>query len=205
MNQFLTKISEIYNQSKSKIKPAWNWEKIKNIYEQESELFENIFKRSSLNRYSFQEDLLINSLWIASNITDSYLQRPNCYYCGFLLKRTDYFNGNVHIDHFNPISKVGAHFAGNIIPTCKDCNLLKSNLSDDELLRIFRTPEKFFSEKYIKSTETKKEKLKDFSALFFQRSSGGEEYRKTFNISIYDQRKHQDDMKANYCKKWHRN
>ncbi|EMF83501.1 HNH endonuclease domain protein [Leptospira weilii serovar Topaz str. LT2116] len=202
MNQFLTKIFEIYNQSRSKINPAWNWEGIKNTYERESELFENIFQRSSTNRYNFQKDLLINSLWIASNVTDSYLKRPNCYYCGLMFERADYFNGIVHIDHFNPISKTGIHSAGNIIPTCKDCNLLKSNLSDDELLTIFRTPEKFFSVKYLKSTETKKEKLKDFSALFFQRSAGGEEYRNAFKITIYDQRKHQDDMKANYRIKW---
>lgn len=79
MNQFLTKIFEIYNQSKSTINPAWNWEGIKNIYEREPELFENIFKRSSTNRYNFQKDLLINSLWIASNVTDSYLKHPSCY------------------------------------------------------------------------------------------------------------------------------
>ncbi|AVV49146.1 HNH endonuclease domain protein [Leptospira santarosai] len=105
MNHFLTKIFEIYNQSKSKIEFPWNWEEIENTYEQEPELFENIFKRSSLSRYDFQEELLANSLWIALNVTDSYLKRPQCYYCGSIFKLTDYFSGAVHIDHFNPITQ----------------------------------------------------------------------------------------------------
>ncbi|EMO44196.1 HNH endonuclease [Leptospira santarosai] len=202
MNHFLTKIFEIYNQSKSKIEFPWNWDEIENTYEQEPELFENIFKRSSLSRYDFQEELLANSLWIALNVTDSYLKRSQCYYCGSIFKLTDYFSGAVHIDHFNPISKTGQHLAGNIVPTCKDCNLLKSNLSDEDFLIIFRMPEKFFSNRYIKSREMKKEKLKDFSAIIFQRLVSGEEYRQAFNITIYDQRRHQDDLKASYRMKW---
>ncbi|AVV49147.1 HNH endonuclease domain protein [Leptospira santarosai] len=99
-------------------------------------------------------------------------------------------------------SKTGQHLAGNIVPTCKDCNLLKSNLSDEDFLIIFRMPEKFFSNRYIKSREMKKEKLKDFSAIIFQRLVSGEEYRQTFNITIYDQRRHQDDLKASYRMKW---
>ncbi|EKR90239.1 hypothetical protein LEP1GSC163_3286 [Leptospira santarosai str. CBC379] len=48
----------------------------------------------------------------------------------------------------------------------------------------------------------KKEKLKDFSAIIFQRLVSGEEYRQAFNITIYDQRRHQDDLKASYRMKW---
>ncbi|WP_246052831.1 HNH endonuclease [Leptospira semungkisensis] len=147
----------------------------------------------------------MNALWIAYNITDGYLKNPRCYYCGILFEKSDYFNGTVHLDHFDPISKTGKHLAGNVVPACRDCNLLKSNLLDIELLQISKNPETFFTNKYLSSSDSKKEKLMDFSALFFQRIGGIDGYREKYNISINEIRSHQDKMKDNYRAKWYRN
>ncbi|UOG62567.1 HNH endonuclease [Leptospira noguchii] len=200
MNNFLIKITEIYNSRK--IYFSYSLEEILSTYSQEPEIFKRMFERSISNRYKSTENLYIKALWIAANITNGYLYRPFCYFCGLPFSRSDYLNGTVHIDHFDPISLDGEHLPGNIEPPCKDCNLLKSNLSNEELQLIFQMPEKFFSERYKKTSEIRKNKLKDFSALFFQRAVDGEQYRKTFGITIYEQRKHQDDMKANYRTKW---
>ncbi|UML84036.1 HNH endonuclease [Leptospira interrogans] len=199
MSSFLTKIKRIYRTSKSKI--SYRWKELYAIYAREPKIFENIFNRCTGSRYESEENLLVISLWTASNITAGYLHSPFCYYCGLPFNHADYFNGTVHLDHFNPISLTGKHQAGNILPACKDCNQLKSNLSDNELLTIFYTPEKFFSQRYKKSTDSRKAKLKDFSALFFQKQ-GGEEYRNFFNLTIFDQSMHQEEMKLNYRAKW---
>ena len=45
----------------------------------------------------------------------------NCYYCGELL------NGNVHIDHYIPLSKGGGHTPSNLVASCPSCNLRKHN------------------------------------------------------------------------------
>lgn len=49
-----------------------------------------------------------------------------CAYCGCIL---DYYN--FHCDHIKPKSK-GGKVSGNLIPSCPDCNNIKSNMSIEQ-------------------------------------------------------------------------
>jgi 5-methylcytosine-specific restriction endonuclease McrA len=51
-----------------------------------------------------------------------------CWYCGE--QTTPYFD--FHIDHFVPKTKGGENTWYNLVPSCRFCNLLKSNLTIEE-------------------------------------------------------------------------
>lgn len=53
------------------------------------------------------------------------LKRTNfkCFYCGDNIKSKTW-----HLDHVFPISLGGLNIATNITPSCKECNLMKSNM-----------------------------------------------------------------------------
>jgi 5-methylcytosine-specific restriction endonuclease McrA len=60
-----------------------------------------------------------------SEIKRRFAQFDNrCAYCGA--------DGDLHIEHFIPISKGGPHAIGNIIPACKPCNFAKYNHDPEE-------------------------------------------------------------------------
>jgi 5-methylcytosine-specific restriction endonuclease McrA len=48
----------------------------------------------------------------------------SCAYCGA--------TGDLHIEHFIPVSKGGPHVIGNIIPACQPCNYSKRNYDPEE-------------------------------------------------------------------------
>jgi 5-methylcytosine-specific restriction endonuclease McrA len=51
-----------------------------------------------------------------------------CTYCGKLLE----FSKQWHIDHIQPRAKKGNNKQQNLVPSCKDCNLLKTDRTLDE-------------------------------------------------------------------------
>ncbi len=48
------------------------------------------------------------------------IQKTQCYYCDAPIMREE-----VTMDHVVPISRGGRSTAGNLVPACKNCNLLK--------------------------------------------------------------------------------
>ena len=64
-----------------------------------------------------------------NTVTKEYLdtllivQEHKCFYCKTKLNLLD--NGNVHLEHYIPLSKGGAHSCGNVVWSCSTCNLNK--------------------------------------------------------------------------------
>lgn len=52
-----------------------------------------------------------------------------CHYCGENIKPKTW-----NLDHVHPLSKGGLNKASNIIPSCRTCNLMKSNLGIDKFI-----------------------------------------------------------------------
>lgn len=59
-------------------------------------------------------------------------QNDKCYYCGTHLDFNIKFS--VHLDHYIPISKGGAHSIDNVVFSCKMCNLKKSDSMPETFL-----------------------------------------------------------------------
>ncbi len=48
-----------------------------------------------------------------------------CFYCGCDLRKLP--KGQLHRDHFVPLSKGGTDYISNIVPSCASCNMKKGN------------------------------------------------------------------------------
>lgn len=60
----------------------------------------------------------------------------HCYWCN-----SNLVNKKVHVDHFYPISKGGAHTLSNLVIACATCNLKKSNKDPIEFAKLIGKPE----------------------------------------------------------------
>lgn len=69
-----------------------------------------------------------------------------CYYCGCSLKKDSF-----EIDHYIPKAD-GGKGEGNRVPSCKDCNVIKSNKS----IEVFRKDMEDYLEKNIHGRMIKK-------------------------------------------------
>lgn len=79
-----------------------------------------------------------------------------CFYCGCELD----FN-NFHMDHFKAKS-IGGKIADNLVPSCADCNLFKSNLDiEDFRAKISLLPaEKYHARMMCKYFDVKEKPIK---------------------------------------------
>jgi len=60
------------------------------------------------------------------------MQNSKCYYCECVLDFKS--SGEVHLDHYVPLSKGGTHTIGNVVWSCVNCNLRKSAKKPTTLL-----------------------------------------------------------------------
>lgn len=76
---------------------------------------------------------------VTKNYLDTLLtiQNNKCYYCENLLDLSA--NGNVHLDHYIPLSKGGKHSCGNVVWSCSTCNLKKGTILP-EIPLVFKIP-----------------------------------------------------------------
>ena len=79
-------------------------------------------KLSSLNSKNKRRSIIKKGNINTEDLKKLYRDTKNCYWCGDKLK-----NGNIHLDHYIPLSKNGTHTIDNIVLSCPDCNMSKYN------------------------------------------------------------------------------
>ena len=79
-------------------------------------------KLAQLNKYHKRRAKIKDSCLSVEKIKEIIDNTKKCYWCGSLLKK-----GDVHIDHYTPLSKGGTHTIENIVVSCPKCNLSKGN------------------------------------------------------------------------------
>lgn len=91
--------------------------------EEERRRLKIIYNREKARRYKAKlKSVLIVQIFKKDVRRQFALFNDCCAYCG--KSESDEI---LHIDHFIPVSKGGAHVLGNLVPACKTCNLSKRN------------------------------------------------------------------------------
>ncbi|NRA44358.1 MAG: HNH endonuclease [Oligoflexales bacterium] len=81
-------------------------------------------KQAHIKREKEKARALRKSRWWHNRIT-----KTSCHYCTKALEKSD-----VTMDHVLPVSRGGTSTKGNVVPSCKDCNNKKKNLTPVEWL-----------------------------------------------------------------------
>lgn len=198
-NKILRSIKKSYD---SKYMPR-TIDEICEIVRYDPVLFERCLKRAKSYMNNNSEKRVKNiSVWIACNLAESLRKNSICYFCDRKLTRKDFLNGEVHLEHFDPRSNKGVNEPGNITLACKQCNLLKSNLTDEDFIQILTAPDDFFFNKGYNKIRV--EQLRDFAEIYYPRIEGLSGYAKRHDISSNNIRIHWDGLRQRYREKWQR-
>ncbi len=172
------------------------------IFEHDPDLFNSCLKRAKSYTYK-DKGYIKNTLWIACNIVESLKEAPFCYFCGRSINRDDFIKGEVHIEHFIPRSEGGPHHPINITLSCKQCNSLKSALTDDDFMKVLNDPSNFFSNS--RWSDKRKEQLIDFAEIFYPRIAGLQGYKERHKTCGQNIKKHWEKRRRKYRDKWRSN
>ena len=180
---------------------ARSWQEVEKLIGDDPELFERCLKRASDSRYAgCPGGNGPTSLWIACNLVESLRLAPWCYYCGKTLTRDEFMRGHVHLEHFEPRSHEGTHEPGNIRLACRQCNLLKSSLTDDDMVAILENPDGFFRGRSWSRTRVRQ--LEEFAEIYYPRTAGLSGYADRQCIRVRDARNHWEQRREQYRAKW---
>jgi 5-methylcytosine-specific restriction endonuclease McrA len=61
------------------------------------------------------------------------IHRFRCFYCQEILDCATW-----QVDHFIPLSKGGSSLITNLVPSCRECNMMKSDLLYDQMVKLAR-------------------------------------------------------------------
>ena len=176
-------------------------DEILEMAERDPELFERCLKRAKSYRdVALGKGVVNTSLWIACNLVESLEIAPSCYFCGRAMTRDDFMKGKVHLEHFEPRIEGGLHQPGNITLACKQCNLLKSRLTDEDLMLVLTDPGRFFSGRRWSVKRAKQ--LMDFAEIYYPRIAGLPGYAERHGISGQRIRSHWEELRRWYHGEW---
>lgn len=171
------------------------------IIENNPEIFDRCLKRAkSYKNLNFGNGIENTTLWIACNLVESINQAPYCYFCGKTITRDEFMKGKVHLEHFIPRKEGGIHQPVNITLACRQCNTLKSSLTDEDMLKILNDPAGFFSGR--RYNIKRKEQLIDFAEIYYPRIAGLHGYAERHVISGHRIRNHWEELRRCYREKW---
>lgn len=200
MEKLINKARKLYNTQEI----TYEWQEVESLITSDPILFEKCLRKAKNPKYINNDQEAKNkTLWIACNMVTSGYKATYCYLCGRNFSREDYLDGkSVHLEHFIPRSKGGLHHPINITLVCRDCNLTKSNLTDEDFRQILNNPESFFITYKIKS-KLRQEKLKDFAEIYLPRIGGLQEYAERHgNLNSMVVRAHWENLREEYRQKW---
>lgn len=181
---------------------SYSLEQVISIVTTDPEVFEKSLNRVTHSRYTrkapnSKPDQLQIACNIASNLQDPAASR--CYFCDTSLSREAYLAGKIHVEHFLPFSKSQGHVSLNVTLACANCNLLKSDLTEEDFRQILHDPNKFFGSHRF--SEKRQTQLKDFAEIYLPRL-GWREYLDRHKIDPRDRRHYWDNLKRQYRQKW---
>ena len=171
------------------------------MIERDPELFKCCLKRAKSYSDVDSGKVVVNtSLWIACNLVESLERAPYCYFCGRAITRDDFMKGKVHLEHFEPRTEGGPHLPGNITLACEQCNHLKSNLTDEDMMQVLNDSERFFATR--KWSEKRKKQLIDFADIYYPKIAGLSGFANRHGINEPRIRYHWEELRRNYRDKW---
>ena len=171
------------------------------MIEHDPELFERCLKRAKSYRDVDSGKGVVNtSLWIACNLVESLERAPYCYFCGRTITQDDFMNGKVHLEHFEPRIEGGIHQPINITLACKQCNQIKSRLTDKDMLLVLNDPASFFSGRRF--SDMRKKQLIDFAETYYPRIAGLQGYAERHGLREQNIRSHWEELRRRYRDKW---
>lgn len=175
-------------------------DEIKEIIRNDPILFECCLKRAE-NYMNENSTITKNrSIWIACNLVDSVRNHATCYFCEKKFTRDDLLKGNIHLEHFEPRRNEGENEPGNITLACKDCNLLKSDLTSEDFIQILNEPNSFFLLRKV--NDNRQKQLIEFAEIYYPRIAGLSEYAKRHNINDHNIRAHWENLRQKFRNHW---
>lgn len=196
-DRLIIRVKQLYDEQST----SRSWQEVLDVLERDRELFKRCLKRASAYQDASSSDRRGGySLLIACNIMESLEKVPSCYFCARSLTRADFMKGEIHLEHFQPRSHSGTHEPANITLACRQCNLLKSDLTKQDMLAVLESPDEFFDQRRWGTRRTSQ--LKDFAEIYYPRIAGLPCYANRHGIDRRHARNHWDALRANYRTKW---
>lgn len=177
--------------------------RIEFLYLENPALFRNPWRRATNKKARKRAEFKYETcLWITLNIVEVVRAHwRRCYYCWKKYTVEEFLSGIIEVEHMEPLSGSGKHSPPNIVTACSDCNRLKGNLADKDILEIFRSPETYFANRSYKSL--KRKKLTAFAGMIAYGLVPDEEF---YPAEFSDPRRHTEfiiNLKSAYRKAWH--